>query len=252
MMSNKGYISETTSTFQLGLRTSGQWVGEDILILNDLPFPFSIIAKTEVVALSISKQDLQSKVPSEFRHLLEENAKDRNKWLQKRIREITKTSQIIYQQDYKQTVYDKVLNQLITRHPQAISNALKSFTNHHVGITGMENSGKIMKQVSINHRKSDNQLLSSENSNSLIKTEANSLREGELYYKTKTQLVNKASFYPQPAKTSNEFQNKSMESAYLNKNDRISTAPYVSFNDKKKSIDLSFNNMKFKEFANGK
>ena len=155
MMSNKGYISETTSTFQLGLRTSGQWVGEDILILNDLPFPFSIIAKTEVVALAISKQDLQSKIPSEFRHMLEENARDRNKWLQKRIREITKTSHIIYSQDHKQTVYDKVLNQLISRHPQAISNALKSFTNHHVSLTGMENSGKIIKQVSINHRKSN-------------------------------------------------------------------------------------------------
>lgn len=252
MMSNKGYISETTSTFQLGLRTSGQWVGEDILILNDLPFPFSIIAKTEVVALSISKQDLQSKIPSEFRHMLEENAKDRNKWLQKRIREITKTSQIIYQQDYKQTVYDKVLNQLISRHPQAISNALKSFTNHHVGISGMENSGKIMKQVSINHRKSDNKLLTVENNNLLLKSENKTLREDELYYKTKSQLVNKASFHPKPTKASFDGHNMSTESAYINQNDRLLTAPYASLTDKKRSIDLSFNNMKFKDIANGK
>lgn len=82
-MSSKGYISETTSTFQLGIRTSGQWVGEDILVFNDLPFPFSVIAKTEVVVLAITKHDLLTKLPYEFKHMLEENAKDRNKWMQK-------------------------------------------------------------------------------------------------------------------------------------------------------------------------
>jgi CRP-like cAMP-binding protein len=127
-MSNKGYISETISTFQIGLRSKGQWVGEDILILNNLPFPFSIIAKTEVEALAISKQDLKSKIPSDFRHILEENARDKNNWLQKRIREITKTSQVIYKQDYKQLVYDKILNQLLNKHPLATNNAIKSFT----------------------------------------------------------------------------------------------------------------------------
>lgn len=49
-----------------------------------------------------------------------------------RIREISKISQIIYNQDQKQGVYDKVLNQLLSKHPQATSNALKSFTNHQV------------------------------------------------------------------------------------------------------------------------
>ena len=123
------------------------------MILQDLPFPFSVIAKSEVTALEISRQDLQSKIPYEFRRILEENAKDRNKWLQKRISNITKTSQIIYQQDYKQSVYDKVLNQLVSRHPQATSNALKSFTNHHLNFSGMDNSGKLIKQVSTNNRK---------------------------------------------------------------------------------------------------
>lgn len=143
--SNKGYISETTSTFQIGIRNEGEWVGEEVLLLNDLPFPFSVIAKTEITALEISKKDVQSKLPYSFRTLLEQNARDRNVWQQQRIREITKTSHIIYKQDHKQSVYDKVMNQLIARHPQASSNALKSFTNHHVKLTGMDNTGRIIK-----------------------------------------------------------------------------------------------------------
>ncbi|CAI2368619.1 unnamed protein product [Moneuplotes crassus] len=155
LISIKGYISETTSTFQLGLCGTYDWVGEDILILNDLPFPFSIIAKTQVVALRISKHDLFNRIPYEFKNNLEEQSKNRNKWLQNRVKAITNTSQIIYRQDPKQGVYDTVMNQLVSQYPQATSNAVKSFTRHHISMTGAENRGKIIKSVSMNHRKSE-------------------------------------------------------------------------------------------------
>jgi hypothetical protein len=105
--------------------------------------------------MKISKHDLFTKFPSEFRHLLEDQSKDRNRWLQNRVKAITNTSQIIYNQDPKQTVYDTVMNQLMTQHPQATCNAVKSFTRHHISVTGMENKGRVIKSVSTNHRKSE-------------------------------------------------------------------------------------------------
>jgi len=86
---------------------------------------------------------------------LEEQSKDRNKWLQNRVKAITNTSQIIYKQDPKQGVYDTVMTQLVSQYPQATSNAVKSFTRHHISMIGMENRGKIIKSVSTNHRKSE-------------------------------------------------------------------------------------------------
>jgi len=172
LISIKGYISETTSTFPLGLCGAYDWIGEDILILNDLPFPFSIIAKTRVIAYKISKNDLQNKIPYEFRRILEEQSKDRNKWLQNRVKSITNTSQIIYRQDPKQGVYDTVMNQLVTQYPQATSNAVKSFTRHHISMIGMENRGKIIKSVSTNHRKSEAPIISARTKKCLFASSA--------------------------------------------------------------------------------
>ena len=106
-----------------------------------------------MVAFKISKHDLQNKIPSEFRHSLELHSKEKNKWLQNRVKSITNSSKIIYSQDPKQGVYDTVMNHLLSQYPQATSNAVKSFTRHHISITGMENRGRIIKSVSTNHRK---------------------------------------------------------------------------------------------------
>jgi len=236
--SNKGYISETTSTFQLGSCTAGQWVGEDILVLNDLPFPFSIVAKTEVIALEISKQDIQSKIPYSFRATLEENARDRNIWLQKRIRDITKTSHIIYKQDHKQGVYDKVLNQLLTRHPQANSNALKSFTNHHVSITGMENTGRIIKRVASNQRDNNNLLEISGTDGSITHTDYN-----ESHKRGQMNVVNKASFG-----ISTKHDNASSDAAYTSIAGRGQTAPDLK-NQRKTLIEISFEKMKLNKMG---
>ena len=45
----------------LGIKTEKQWVGEDCLIIeHGKPFPYSVIAKTKVIALEIQKQDIMS------------------------------------------------------------------------------------------------------------------------------------------------------------------------------------------------
>lgn len=238
LVSQKGYISETTSTFQLGLAGPYDWVGEDILILNDIPFPFSVIAKTEVVALKISKNDLFNKFPSEFKSLLEEQWKDRNKWLQNRVKAITNTSQIIYNQDPKQTVYDIVMNQLLTQHPQATWNAVKSFTRHHISATGMENKGRVIKSVSTNHRKSEEPIILTKNK----AYKQNTSRE-ELYSPPKIQ-VNKAAYSSEPSYSQFEYQNLTTNNAYQSTISRAKAVNYNQYSNMKKSADISFNNLR--------
>lgn len=215
--------------------------------MNDIPFPFSIIAKTEVVALRISKHDLQNKIPSEFRNLLEEQSRDRNKWMQNRVKAITNTSQIIYRQDHKQTVYDTVMNQLCYQHPQATSNAVKSFTRHHINITGMDNSGRIIKRVSTNHRKSEH-IMAIDNTDLQLSNIKSKSRDNSAYKTRPSLKMNKAAFSIQPINSKFEYQNLSMdyelESARKVKSTNIST-----FMQPKKSIEFSFNNLKLK---NGK
>lgn len=209
--------------------------------MNDLPFPFSIIAKTEVVALKISKSDLQSKIPSEFRHQLEEKSRDRNKWLQNRVKAISNTSQIIYRQDHKQTVYDTVMNQLHSQHPQATSNAVKSFTRHHINRTGMENSGRIIKRVSTNHRKSEHQ---AEGHKDDLEVNMSIVKNKEMFssFHKPSLKMNKAAFSLQPPKN---FEYQNLVADYeKDKNMNMSKAKSLYYNqmlNKRQSQDMANN-----------
>lgn len=245
MTTKKGYISQTTSTYPLGYINEGEWIGEEILELGDLPFSFSVIAKTEVKALAISKQELQTKIPSDFRKILEERAHDRNRWMHKRMREIFKTSHIIYKQDRKQGVYDKVLNQLFSQHPQATSNALKSFTSHHVNITGMENTGRIIRKVATNHRKSDSATVVNASKYGLNVGKLHNHSRGESeYYRTKPAVVNKAVFLEGPMQTKRINHNMSMDAANTSDYARGATAPYANTYGNRETIEMSFNKMR--------
>ena len=53
--------SNYVKPLKLGTKGNKQWVGEDCLIISHgKPFPFSVIAKTKVLALEIEKQDIMS------------------------------------------------------------------------------------------------------------------------------------------------------------------------------------------------
>ena len=65
------------------------------MILKDIPFPFSIVAKTKVILLEIKKQDM-NKLQKDFLASLENGAYQRNHWLVNRTKDITKVSKILY------------------------------------------------------------------------------------------------------------------------------------------------------------
>lgn len=81
-----GYLSQTTTTFQFGLKGKNQWVGEDILILATLDtMYYSATAVGKVVALEISKMDMLQKLPSLLVKNLEKASRRRRDFFSERL-----------------------------------------------------------------------------------------------------------------------------------------------------------------------
>lgn len=83
-----GVFSQTLNSFQIGMVAQGQWAGDEIMVLRDDPFPYSVVASTVVEALALSKSDLLTKVPKEIRELIEQKASMKLEWVKKRLVEI--------------------------------------------------------------------------------------------------------------------------------------------------------------------
>ncbi len=74
VIKSDGIFSNTLNSFQIGLVSEGQWAGDEVTVLRDDPYPFSVVAVTVVEALSISKTDLLLKLPKDMRDLIEQKA----------------------------------------------------------------------------------------------------------------------------------------------------------------------------------
>lgn len=136
------------------------------------------------------------------------------------------------------------MNQLCSQHPQATSNAVKSFTRHHISITGMENSGRIIKSVSTNHRKSEHQSVTADLNSFDFNLPSQGSRDNSAYYKTRPTLTNKATFMSNQSYNNPkfEYQNLTNDFATTNLLTKVKTTPYDP--TKNKSIEVSFNNLK--------
>lgn len=78
-LTNNGYTSNTLRTVQLGLISTYDWVGDDLLIATDPSkylHEFSAIAKTKLITYEITLNDLQ-KIPSKFRDQMSSVARQR-------------------------------------------------------------------------------------------------------------------------------------------------------------------------------
>ncbi len=54
-------MSSTTNSFMLGIKSDGQWIGEELVlssISTPFVFPYSVISKTKMKVLEISKPDM--------------------------------------------------------------------------------------------------------------------------------------------------------------------------------------------------
>ena len=85
-----GLMSKTTSCYNLGIITAGEWVGEDS-VLWDLPMTYSVVATSLVRTLRITKEKMLDKLTKETLQSLRENVEKKETWRESRKKTIRKS-----------------------------------------------------------------------------------------------------------------------------------------------------------------
>jgi len=85
-----GLMSKTTSCYNFGIITAGEWVGEDS-ILFDRPMSYSVVATSVVRVLRISREKLLEKLTKETLQVLRENVEKKEEWRESRRKTIRKS-----------------------------------------------------------------------------------------------------------------------------------------------------------------
>eukprot|EP00830_Metopus_es_P004066 TRINITY_DN13765_c0_g1_i1.p1 TRINITY_DN13765_c0_g1~~TRINITY_DN13765_c0_g1_i1.p1 ORF type:complete len:491 (+),score=64.74 TRINITY_DN13765_c0_g1_i1:382-1854(+) len=119
----RGYMSLSTNTFQYRTISSKEWFGEEVLLLDeisDLKFEYSVISKTKVVILEISRENLK-KFPRDITNWFRRNAKEKTIWHKYRKGELTESVGNIYNMDPRTGFLDEAFVQLKKKFPQANS-----------------------------------------------------------------------------------------------------------------------------------
>lgn len=118
----QGLISKTTSCFNLGMATVGEWVGEESIILNK-GIEFSVIAAVNVVALKISSEDFLEGLGRDIQGMLRLNVEKKIRWRKERKRNI---SQAISENVAKTDKNDEIdLEKTEKRYPVASKSTIK-------------------------------------------------------------------------------------------------------------------------------
>ncbi len=125
---DKGYFSSTTNEFQLGYLNEREWVGNEILIYEDHPVPFSVIATNYVETLAITRNEINSKsFPRDIRDQVHEMAKERLKFIQQRVVDISKDLKKVNKWDEFHKYYDDKGKEVTKKFPAANKGALNNF-----------------------------------------------------------------------------------------------------------------------------
>ncbi|CAG9321077.1 PKAR_4 [Blepharisma stoltei] len=120
-----GFISLTTSSYNYGILVPGEWAGE-ASILMDRPMEISVIAKTAVIALKISRNSLLHEFPSAVLEIMRKNVETKLQWWASRRGEIDKTiAQAVYTEG--QTDFNKSFEYTEKDYPRANRKALSNF-----------------------------------------------------------------------------------------------------------------------------
>lgn len=83
----QGLISQTTSQFNIGVATVGEWLGDDSLI-RSLPIEFSVIAYSSVSVLKIKRSDFFDGLSRETQTALKESMESKWRWRRERKKKI--------------------------------------------------------------------------------------------------------------------------------------------------------------------
>ncbi|CDW76844.1 UNKNOWN [Stylonychia lemnae] len=149
-MTKKGYMSKTVNQFRIGTISSGDWVAQDIALVNsqilkqdENPqiFNYSVLAQTQVKAFEISLNDLKSKLPKEFILNLEQTYQERKNWKTVRLMDIQKANRRIYMNNSNIDAYEEAIQNVGKVHSQATSSAQNNFRNKFLAVSQPDPNG---------------------------------------------------------------------------------------------------------------
>ena len=87
LQTKRGYLSRSLEKFQLGVAISGQWIGEDYLMISSNKYLYTAIASTKVVCFEFPKENIEG-LPSEIIVTLKGHILERKSWMEKRMKEV--------------------------------------------------------------------------------------------------------------------------------------------------------------------
>ncbi len=120
LRTKRGFLSATTSIYQFGILEKNQWAGEErILKDHDESAGYSIIARTNVKAFAIRKEDARKKFTREIMQFIVSIVEQRYIWLRERAQCLSQASLKVANMDPSNFRYDENLAELSKRFPTA-------------------------------------------------------------------------------------------------------------------------------------
>lgn len=113
----KGYFSSTVNSFQLGKVCKNDWAGLEMLVFENRPIPFSLIACTKVELYKVSRSQLYS-FPDIYTQL-ERFATEKVQFLKQRAKDISMSMKKMSKLENALSYSKEIAKEVNKRYPQA-------------------------------------------------------------------------------------------------------------------------------------
>jgi hypothetical protein len=140
----RGYLSKTLSNFQIGIYTTGQWLGDCCVLSDDNIHLYSAVVTTanfKCFQLSIQEYKL---MPPEMKEWFVINAQGKAMWIAQRINHLLHNINSVLLIEKPSINYNENLIETKRKHPKASENALLSIRKKGIQNTIGDNSDNIL------------------------------------------------------------------------------------------------------------
>ena len=114
---------------QISFINENNWIGDEVLVIGNTPYPFSIISNSKVVLYEITLEDAYAKIPKEVLVNLEKNSKKKIEFLQDRIMNICKSVNEVSKWDNFYKDYSERIKEVSMKFSQASNSAVSNLKN---------------------------------------------------------------------------------------------------------------------------
>ena len=156
LKAKRGFLSQSTNTFQFGILESKQWAGEERLLRKEeFQFSYSIIAKTHVKAYEITKYDARRKLTAELMMYLVKISEQRFQWIDQHTRYLIQSAKKLANMDPSKEKYDDNLAEIRKKFPAASLQAITNIQKKHMALksASMSTMSLNASKISLNEEK---------------------------------------------------------------------------------------------------